>query len=262
MAVVLGYGETTVYTGVPLKTDDASMSLYSRNIPRPVTIEALAESLGVQSSKSLVMNAIRELEEIYNELRISLEPKQGDAVRINTSPEELFDLSQLVVRNAMTKVEAAFSGPLLQAIEIENYKNNGETTELDVCFSFKNSTSILEKLERLFTFQAEQNLIRPSNGTILNILDLASSKDRNMVTSNVMYMILQELSLLQHNLVTLDKILENAARSDDMRSSMHLLSSLNAEMKDGELKLSIHKVLFFNYPPHLTNIINFVQFYA
>lgn len=62
------------------------------------------------------------------------------------------------------------------------------------------------------------------------------------MVANVLYTLLQELSQLQGNLIVLDKILDSAARATEPRSSVHILRSLNAEMNDGELKLSVKKL--------------------
>jgi hypothetical protein len=118
VAIILGVGEISPYAGPRLKHDTDSIERYATRVPRAVTIEALAESLvdTSVSSKFLVVNAICELEEVYNEIRILLAPSDGDAIRINTSLDDVFDVSQLVVRNAMMKLESCFSGALYRAI--------------------------------------------------------------------------------------------------------------------------------------------------
>ena len=61
-----------------------------------------------RNSKSLIINATKELEEAYNMLRISLAPQSGDAISIHEDPEDLFSFSAEVVGKAKEKVDAAF----------------------------------------------------------------------------------------------------------------------------------------------------------
>lgn len=56
-----------------------------------------------------------------------------------------------------------------------------------------------------------------ADASILNILRIATAADQNAVVVNALYVILKELSTLQHNLATLDKVLDFAAHPDDMR---------------------------------------------
>ena len=114
--VILGLQLIEPYNASPLVITESNINMYSKYLPPNVTIEALGETLLPSNSRSLITNAIVELEEIYNELRIAIEPKAGDAISINVSHDNMFEVSQLVVRNALNKLETAFNGPFLRAI--------------------------------------------------------------------------------------------------------------------------------------------------
>jgi hypothetical protein len=116
LSEVLGQGETPPYVGPRLNQDIVSIERYAISIPKAVTIEALGETLGDESSKSLVIQATCELEEIYNELRVLLAPTAGDAIRIHASPDETFEVAQLVIRNAIVKLESVFTGSLFHVL--------------------------------------------------------------------------------------------------------------------------------------------------
>lgn len=123
VSVVLGVGQLDGYVIPGLCADDASIAAYAQQLPQSVALEALAENMGAgeggASSKSLIVSAVCELEEIYNEMRIAIAPKAGDAMRINVSHDEILEVGQLVVRNALTKVETVVNGSLLRAIGTE-----------------------------------------------------------------------------------------------------------------------------------------------
>lgn len=116
VAVILGQGQTPPYSGPRLMHDKVSIERYAIAIPKAVTIEALGETLGDESSKSLIIQATCELEEIYNEIRVLIAPTTGDTIRIHSSPEETFEVVQLVVRNALVKLENVFTGSLFRVL--------------------------------------------------------------------------------------------------------------------------------------------------
>jgi len=57
----------------------------------------------------------------------------------------------------------------------------------------------------------------PYSGSILNIKDIKRGNGHLFVSCSALYSILQELSILQHNLIVLDKILDTASSSADLR---------------------------------------------
>jgi hypothetical protein len=116
VAVILGQGQTPPYIGPRLMHDTISIERYAITIPKAVTIEALGETLGDESSKSLIIQATCELEEIYNEIRVLIAPTTGDTIRIHSSPDETFEVAQLVVRNALVKLDNVFTGSLFRVL--------------------------------------------------------------------------------------------------------------------------------------------------
>ena len=149
-------------------------------------------------------------------LRIFLAPLAGDAVSIHQDPEELVVFTREVVVQARGKIDAAFQLRLLNVIEDDlSYKQHYaiRDAEFDVCPPFRNCRSSQAKLENLDRFMKGEELPRNAAGAVLSLRDPAMrhADDQCRVLAAVLHSILVDVSLLQHNLICLDRLLEFAA---------------------------------------------------
>ena len=224
--VILGEAD---YVG-PLIDLSGDLKQKAEGIPNDIKREALAEFDG--RTCRFITEVADKFEILYHELRTFIAPDHTGP-RIGATAEKYFSECKLTISKNKEIMDCAFQTPLFLKIGSDVKKIR----------EFKDAHVILNKVYNLYDFVCDdKNGLRDTrDDSHVFITQIKDDHYKILLICNVLYDLIQQISLLQQNLERLDKLLEHVATEypqnlDEVRRSQIRLE--NAQMNNGELDLS------------------------